>query len=91
LEKNFFLQKLKTKIKDANVILLEKLTAGYIGITVEDFVEMLNWIQSAPTPEEIKKRWFESGYIPHFEKWLADGLIKPEEMKVIFGSEKPWQ
>lgn len=115
VSKDALFEKLKVLKKDKDVILLRQLEGGcYVGITVKDFAEMLNWIlrgkvveetvvgyaedgsqmvqkkERDPKPEEIKQRWLDSGYVSLFEDWLAKGLIKPEDLKALFGSEKPW-
>ena len=43
-----------------------------------------------PTPEEVKRRWLDSGYVKVFEEWLSKGIISKEDLKKWFGSEKPW-
>ncbi|MEM3616666.1 MAG: hypothetical protein QXJ31_01980 [Candidatus Bathyarchaeia archaeon] len=56
----------------------------------EDGSPIVQRTERDPTPEEVKKRWLDSGYVELFEEWLADGIITVSDLKVLFGSEKPW-
>ncbi|MEM3580176.1 MAG: hypothetical protein QXH40_04890 [Candidatus Bathyarchaeia archaeon] len=62
--------------------------------TVVDYAEdgspIIERRERDPTPEEVKQRWRESGYVEIFEDWLAKGKINSKDLKVLFGSEAPW-
>jgi hypothetical protein len=65
---------------------VEEAVVGY----AEDGSPVVQRKERYPTVEEVKQRWLESGYVELFEEWLSKGIVKPEDLKALFGSEKPW-
>jgi hypothetical protein len=61
-----------------------------VGYAEEDGSPIVQRKERAPTIEEVKQRWRDSGYIELFEDWLAKGIISKQDMIKLFGSEKPW-
>jgi hypothetical protein len=66
---------------------VEETVVGY----AEDGTPIIERKERDPTPEEVKQRWQNSGYIPLFEEWLIKGIIKIKDLIELFGSEKPWR
>jgi hypothetical protein len=65
---------------------VEEIVKGY----AEDGSPIIERKERDLTPEEVKQRWQDSGYVEIFEEWLTKGVISPSDLKTLFGSEKPW-
>jgi len=60
---------------------VEENVVGY----AEDGTPIIERKERDPTPEEVKQRWQNSGYIPLLREWLAKGIIKLTDLKELFG------
>lgn len=61
-----------------------------IGYT-EDGSPIIERKERKPTPEEVKQRFLNSGYVPVFEEWLSKGVVSLKDLLELFGGELPWR
>jgi len=73
-----------------NWIIRGKIVEEVVVGRSEDGLPIVQRKERDPTPEEVKRRWLDSGYVKVFEEWLSKGIISTEDLKKWFGSEKPW-